>query len=508
MDVHLTLRKPRFRTHQFLWIGVFSTFACGEGPTDKRVLTNESSVESSDATPNDFSNHVYQPLQGENFANMRADAENFVYHGPISFDRLREFRAQDRMNVKVLELRYFPVKGDRLDSKVTGFDLSLKDIRKRVGEFSAELPIRLGEATHSLRSTVNAPYLAYQVVSSHEFLKPVELRSQVCPGKAYCADHTAMFEYDVDVCDYVDNQGVRDVWVWMYHNDFATSPIETNMSMGRKSARWFNYSGYGDVSNSYRENDLPICENTYIVYEFNYNRGVTEALHNYGHHREAVYRWLDGNLMRERFELPYGTTGVNACGNTHFPPNGVSDYDYRSKTTLKAQCTKWSPAGDGAVENINCNAWNCTEKDYHIWWTKRLPGRGNGIKDGNKSLRNYHEFFADFDLAVALGPVLYELPVESIMPRGITVPVVCPRGWESRCSILSQEVSQGLGSCSSLLRPRGVTTGGQLGRAVQRDLDTCVQQHLEQIMEMAVAPEVNFDYFIVYNNVEIIKFSP
>ena len=34
-----------------------------------------------------------------------------------------------------------------------------------------------------------------------------------------------------DICDYVDNQGVREVWLWGYHYG-SIEPAESNMSMG------------------------------------------------------------------------------------------------------------------------------------------------------------------------------------------------------------------------------------------------------------------------------------
>ena len=85
----------------------------------------------------------------------------------------------------------------------------------------------------------------------------------------------------LDVCHYVDVLGVKEVWVWMYHTG-SIGPIESNMAMGRMSQAYWNHGTYGDVSNSYQQNDLPVCNRTYTVYDYNYGRDIGESLEDHG----------------------------------------------------------------------------------------------------------------------------------------------------------------------------------------------------------------------------------
>ena len=85
----------------------------------------------------------------------------------------------------------------------------------------------------------------------------------------------------------------------------------------------------GDVSNSERAADMPVCARTYTLYNYSYGRALGEAIHNHGHQIEAVLGHLDRRGLFADFVGPYGqpSPAVNSCGNVHFPPNGVSDYD-------------------------------------------------------------------------------------------------------------------------------------------------------------------------------------
>lgn len=296
--------------------------------------------------------------------------------------------------VKVLDLRYFPLdaNGD-LDFSETSYSATLAQIRSRVDTLAAGTEAGLEAGTVYVNDTTAEPYIDYQVVASHELLTPVPPSASFPPF----GDHFAMLG-DVDICDYVDGQGVRDVWVWMYHTN-AIVPIESNMAMGTTSSSLYNQGAYGDISNSYLHNDLPVCQNTYVVYDFNYTRGVDTMLHNYGHQRERLMAWADAALFGEF---------VDACGNTHIPPNASTDYAYEVPTSVSTDCSDWRPEGGGAVQSVSCADWSCTEQSYHTWWFQRLLGRGNNLPKNGVRLRNWNELLADFDKAALDGRRLTE----------------------------------------------------------------------------------------------------
>lgn len=225
------------------------------------------------------------------------------------------------------------------------------------------------------------------------------------------------------ICDYVDNKGVTEVWVWMYHSDI-TYPIESNMAMGRLSRDYWNYDGYGDISNSQRENDLPICDHTYTVYEFNYGRELREVIEDFGHQLEALLNFADDSdskqpgddgLFWKRWvgsEYKDGKIYNPGCGWTHYAPNGNGDYQWYNEASVLSDCEDWKPDGSGVKKSVNCHTWagNVCSDDggvaWKTWWMQNLPGKDNKLSYNGKPLRNWWDFIVDFDKAIAQGKKL------------------------------------------------------------------------------------------------------
>ncbi|MGE3164589.1 MAG: hypothetical protein AB7O52_06770 [Planctomycetota bacterium] len=316
-----------------------------------------------------------------------------------------------RQTVKVLELRFFPLDGSgNLDASETDFPESLVGIRNRVNTISAGTVLGLENGTRYVNDPLGQPYLDYQIVASLEFLIPVP-RSTVFapPGGGVFANHFEILEQLVDIQHWVEVEGVRDVWIWMYHTAEVV-PIESNMAMGTVSQAHFNHGTYGDISNSYQQNDLPVLAHTYAVYDFNYSRWIDEALHNYGHQRERLMSFANSALFGEFVNPHSNHTGViNHCGNVHFPPNSPGfDYQYTEATAVLSDCGDWRPGGGGAVESVDCSHWGCTHRGFLEWWFRRFPGSGNTLSLGGVRLRNWNEFVWDFDAAVVDGRRLTE----------------------------------------------------------------------------------------------------
>jgi len=309
--------------------------------------------------------------------------------------------------VKVLELKYFPLDANgNLDSVETRVTATLSQIRTKVSQLSSGLEQGMELASTYVKQQGIGGYLDYQKVASFEYLEAVPRSTQFPPF----ANHFTMLNR-VNICNYVDNLGVRDVWIWMYHTD-VVAPNESNMSMGRVSSSWFNHGTYGDISNSYQQNDLPVCNNTYVVYNFSYERQVAEAIHNYGHQQERLLNYADSTLFSQ-WVNPYGSGvgSTRACGNVHNPPNSTSDYNYANTTLVTSRCSDWRPDGTGATESVSCSKWTCTgdsQKAFLTWWFQRIPGRGTTLVRNGVRLRNWNEFLADFDKAIRDGRRLTE----------------------------------------------------------------------------------------------------
>jgi hypothetical protein len=309
------------------------------------------------------------------------------------------------MPIPVLELRYFPTSdGVTLDPKETTYDYSLQAIRARVQELSGQLTEALERGSTYVRDPSRIPSLDYSIQESREFVSAVP-KSAVHRGYP---DYFAILDA-VDICGQVDGRGVREVWIWMYHTE-RTIIDESNMAMGRKSRRFWNHGAYGDVSNSHQRNDMPVCHNTYTTYDYNYSRGLGEALENHGHQIDMVLQFVDRDFYWGRFVEPYGRSGtINHCGWAHFPPNGRRDYDWRNPASVASNCSDWHPDGSGQVEAVSCENWGCRDDSgasFKVWLLQRLPGRDNGLELDGQPLRNWWEFVGDFDLALAAGKSL------------------------------------------------------------------------------------------------------
>ncbi len=349
----------------------------------------------------------------------------FVVFGVI-FTRSTKSHAEAPATVpypmKVLSIRYFPIDSNQASGSAQLMDATtsavpagttVDQMRSRVDDLRNQTINALKAATryHGYKDANAISSLNYSIEDEKEFLKPIPKSAIYRPT----ADHFKMLagnEPDIgitNICDYVENRGVKEVWVWMYHtydiyHPDGVSPVESNMAP--KSGGAFGSPGYSDVSNSDHVDDLPRCAKSYVVYDFNYNRGIT--LHTFGHQIESVMTAQDRNLIGI-FIQPYGLSNLkNHCGNVHWPPNTSTEYDYSELASVQSDCQNWKPDGSGQPELINCHTWagqDCSagnnidlaEQKEHIWWMQNIPGFQNGLVYGGKQLQSFWDLYANFD---------------------------------------------------------------------------------------------------------------
>ena len=285
------------------------------------------------------------------------------------------------------------------------------DIRARVDTtLAATLEARTNATRyHGYKDPAAVPSITYQTHEDKEFLVPIPV-STAFPKTG---DKFKMFSDATigvsDICNYVDNQGVKEVWIWMYHTA-NMSPIESNMAPKLAGIFGDYFYGYADISNSSRVDDLPRCNHTYTVYEYNYWRALSENLENHGHQIEAVLRNMDYTLFWFKWVSPYGQASptVNRCGWTHSPPNTTAQYDWANTTQVLSDCEDWNPQRTGTVKTVDCTTWGgsgCANANtgFKVWWMQNIPGKGNGLTYNGEALRNWWDFFGDFDAALAKG---------------------------------------------------------------------------------------------------------
>ena len=259
-----------------------------------------------------------------------------------------------------------------------------------------------GSTYHGYKNPTAKPSLNYTVLEVKSFDEPIPVSTRFPPF----ADHIKVLN-DLNICDYVENKGVKEVWIWMYHSNVVV-PIESNMS-----------GPYGDISNSYRQDDLPHCANTYTVYDYNYGRGVSEATEDHMHQIEAVLNYIDGRDITSNNQwsslLFWGKfVGSDSshkiirpgCGWSHYPPNGTQDYDWQNPNYVESDCEDWKPDKSGQLHTFNCDKWNCDSLTFFKWWMQNVPGYRNGLYDNGKQLKNWWDFIGDFDAAMEKGKSL------------------------------------------------------------------------------------------------------
>lgn len=330
--------------------------------------------------------------------------------------------------IPVITLAYLPIDDEeRLKREIVGSDLpddmlGVDIVRQKIQTQEAEY-IELIKESSRFRGYKDAEApssIGYVVLERLEYTEEIP----VLPSKNYLTDKN-LYLSRINVCDYVDNQGVREVWVYMYHNDGVAAPTESDMAMGYSIKGSWPYSDYGDISNSYRQNNMPICQNTYTVYEFNYGRGTDTMQHNLGHQIEAIMTYMDRVLFWAGFAgysqdnlggYGYGKSGEkpSRCGSVHWTPNSTVEYVSweTDDPEVYSDCANWNPDDPGERELVGCRTWfegECTPGDsipWQTWWMQNLPGINNGLSYNGRELRNWWEFIGDFDSAITLGKSL------------------------------------------------------------------------------------------------------
>jgi hypothetical protein len=193
-------------------------------------------------------------------------------------DIIRQCETQSAYRIPVLIVSYFPTVGppdaERLDPDITGVNLSLTDVRARVAQINHHLRwgLELGSTYHGLRDPSAQCSLEYDIVKTVEYLEPLPVSSfphPITPG-VFRPDYRQILVRE-SVCRLVNETGVKEVWLWGYEHG-NIGPTESNMA-----------GPNGDVSNSERVADLPVCRRTYTLYNYNYGRLLGEALHVHGH---------------------------------------------------------------------------------------------------------------------------------------------------------------------------------------------------------------------------------
>jgi hypothetical protein len=294
------------------------------------------------------------------------------------------------MVIPVLVVKYFPVFSGRLNVAETGdVSMPLDQARTKTDKLTRGIITAMEEGSryHSYNDTSAQPSLKYQVVETVEYLEPMPTWNK--PGRQGPLTDYNQIMVRINAQEWVMNKGVKEIWLWGNVRP-DTGGWESNMS-----------SPYGDISNSDRDPcDLPIFDKTYTVYHYNCGREVSEAIEDHMHQNESIFGSLDNDLFWNKF---VGKVGESRCGCTHFPPNGVQDYDWQNPSYIWTDIEDWKPDGSGQKVYINSDRWNRDSLQWFIYWMQSYPGMNNMIYDGAKKVSNWWIFIGEYDKCKAAG---------------------------------------------------------------------------------------------------------
>lgn len=314
-------------------------------------------------------------------------------------------------NLGVLVIKYFPLTSDgqNINIAVTG---DVGDPYPSIRQHTIDVTNNLANSVLPRASTYlrykyggDGPSLSYHIVATFEHTVAAPINSTIHPGYPTYPDYYGIMTSH-NICSYVDGQGVHEVWLWAYQGPSTQGPNHDQPYLAIEESKM---SGpYGDISNSYRWNDMPHCNHTYVVYTFNYGRGTSEATESWGHQMEAEIDAVNTTLFRSKFQGPNypQTLGVTGrCGSVHNPPNARWEYDRDNPTPQLSDCLDWNPDGMGTLSSISCANWGCQDisdannssLNYMIWMWENLPGMNNTKTYQGKQLRNWWDVHGEFD---------------------------------------------------------------------------------------------------------------
>jgi hypothetical protein len=331
--------------------------------------------------------------------------------------------ADKSYDINVLVIKYFPLtEQGTVDVNVTG-ETTLQGvryelIRQKTIDMTDNLVASVERATTYLgyKDPAAKPALRHHIFDTIEHKEPVPTAPK--PGWPYpypYPDYNGIMLAH-DICNYVDNKNVREVWLFAYQ---GSPTIKLGVSESIMSGP------HGEISNSFKPNVMPLCKHTYLVYTPNYGRTAAEMVEAWGHQLEVEFSAINPDLFRNKFQgPPYPPTeNVNGrCGSDHNPPNARFEYDRWNPNPCPSDCLDWNPDGLGKLSQISCQNWGCIfptceeylfdfwckqadanqpQLKYNIWNSQNMPGINNTKTYQGQPLRSWWDVYGDFDNVMA-----------------------------------------------------------------------------------------------------------
>lgn len=313
--------------------------------------------------------------------------------------------------VKILSIAFVPVKEGVLDTTVIDntsgdYFMTSEQVKEKVTELNKEIASSLEEGT-KYKKYLNKdakPALKYSFYNQIVLYQNVPPSSKNYPGKTdiKLTDYYSILTKQ-DICKLVEEKGVNEVWIWSY------------VSKDRKGWKSNLSSVHGDISISdLDQGDMPICNKSYTVYEYDYGKGASDAIESHLKQYTAIFQSISLDLFWNNFVgfftdprdwsgnwEPYPSVN-RRCGSPEWPPNSKYQGDWSNVEPVESDCLDWKPDGSGQKQGIECTLWKCNAKDYFIFWMQNIPGPDNGLIYNGNTLRNWWDFISDYDESIKL----------------------------------------------------------------------------------------------------------
>lgn len=225
-------------------------------------------------------------------------------------------------------------------------------------------------------------------------------------GAGYLADYRRMIQA-ADACTKRNNGTIDELWIW---GGPGFGFWEANLA----GPNAFYYNS-GPTTGTTCTKLLPIMGFAYHVEE-------ARMWEDFAHRLESTMKRVFGSWAADygvtsataqhdwdRFTmLDNQSSGNGGCGNAHTSVNSTQvsgAYDWSSTNTTRSSCRNFAnyPNLGNTTENINCNAWGCTDLGYFKdWLFKYLP---NNSGSDNGKLNNWWKYLVDPQRTIIDGSV-------------------------------------------------------------------------------------------------------
>lgn len=283
--------------------------------------------------------------------------------------------------IRVIEIRYFPL---GRDSAHVIYQPDVLSQQLRDG-------LRDGSKFHLYKNPYAAPAVNVQIVGVYN-------RDSARPNRDgyWETTYNDILAQD-NICSRINNENIDQIWLWVDPRaGYDPNPGVEYAISSKYFSKNLDYVTYPST---------PFCGggHGFVFMGFDTTRPVDNALHSFGHMMEGML----GNLQTvELFWFRFAGNTQNgwplerSCGNVHYAPNSVIDYDIASMRTVSSTCENWNPDVNGAAVNLNCTKWGCTEAGHMKWWFQNMPNMSNSLLYQGRKLPNWFDFLSNYDATV------------------------------------------------------------------------------------------------------------